>query len=125
MDYNATTPMEPDVIQVISEALHEAWGNPSSNYTTGVKYLLFGSKQKLYLIDNEKNSQNLFLNSFFFYYSLGNVVFPGVMAKAIINQSRQSVARMVGGKAEDIVFTSGGTEVTTVENHRLSLSDPL
>lgn len=35
------------------------------------------------------------------------------MAKDIINQSRHNVARMVGGRAEDIVFTSGGTEVTT------------
>ena len=42
-----------------------------------------------------------------------SLIFPGAMAKALINQSRQNVARMVGGKAEDIIFTSGGTEVTT------------
>lgn len=60
MDYNATTPMEPEVIQVISEALHEAWGNPSSNYITGVKYLLFGSKQKLYLIDDKEKKVRIF-----------------------------------------------------------------
>lgn len=29
----------------------------------------------------------------------------------MIHQSRENVARMVGGKAEDIIFTSGGTEV--------------
>lgn len=29
----------------------------------------------------------------------------------MINQSRENVARMVGSKAEDIIFTSGGTEV--------------
>ncbi|XP_012716724.2 selenocysteine lyase [Fundulus heteroclitus] len=75
MDYNATTPMEPEVIQVISEALLEAWGNPSSNHLAGA------------------------------------------MAKAIINQSRQNVARMVGGKAEDIVFTSGGTEANNLVLH--------
>lgn len=45
MDYNATTPMEPEVIQVITEALHEAWGNPSSNYIAGVTYLSFKSNQ--------------------------------------------------------------------------------
>lgn len=38
-------------------------------------------------------------------------IFSGAKAKAIINQSRENVARMVGGKAEDIIFTSGGTEV--------------
>ncbi|XP_038138324.1 selenocysteine lyase [Cyprinodon tularosa] len=86
MDYNATTPMEPEVIQVITEALHEAWGNPSSNYIAGA------------------------------------------MAKAIISRSRENVARMVGGKAEDIIFTSGGTEAnnlvlhTAVEHFRKSRS---
>ncbi|XP_071373720.1 selenocysteine lyase [Centroberyx affinis] len=75
MDYNATTPLEPEVIQTISEALQEAWGNPSSSYT------------------------------------------PGANAKAMINQSRANVARMVGGKAEDIIFTSGGTEANNLVFH--------
>lgn len=35
MDYNATTPLEPEVIQAISEALQHAWGNPSSSYIAG------------------------------------------------------------------------------------------
>lgn len=39
---------------------------------------------------------------------------PGAKAKAMINQSRENVARMVGGRAEDIIFTSGGTEVIQV-----------
>jgi len=38
MDYNATTPLEPQVIQAISEALQDAWGNPSSNYIAGEEY---------------------------------------------------------------------------------------
>lgn len=42
---------------------------------------------------------------------LESFLFLGTKAKAIINQSRENVARMVGGKAEDIIFTSGGTEV--------------
>ncbi|XP_068599822.1 selenocysteine lyase [Brachionichthys hirsutus] len=75
MDYNATTPLEPEVIQSISEALQEAWGNPSSSYIAGAK------------------------------------------AKAVINQSREKVARMVGGTAEDIIFTSGGTEANNMVLH--------
>ncbi|XP_033996819.1 selenocysteine lyase isoform X2 [Trematomus bernacchii] len=75
MDYNATTPLEPEVIQAISDALQDAWGNPSSSYIAGAK------------------------------------------AKAIINQSRENVARMVGGKAEDIIFTSGGTEANNLVLH--------
>lgn len=35
MDYNATTPLEPEVIQAMTEAMQEAWGNPSSPYPAG------------------------------------------------------------------------------------------
>lgn len=35
MDYNATTPLEPAVIQAVTEAMKEAWGNPSSSYMAG------------------------------------------------------------------------------------------
>lgn len=75
MDYNATTPCEPEVVQAITDALLEAWGNPSSGYVAGTK------------------------------------------ARQIINQSRESVASMVGGKAEDIIFTSGGTEANNLVFH--------
>ncbi|CAL8252344.1 unnamed protein product [Merluccius merluccius] len=75
MDYNATTPLEPAVIQAVSEALRDAWGNPSSNYIAGAK------------------------------------------AKALICNARKDVATMVGGTAEDIVFTSGGTEANNLVFH--------
>uniref|UniRef100_A0A3Q3WAM4 Selenocysteine lyase n=1 Tax=Mola mola TaxID=94237 RepID=A0A3Q3WAM4_MOLML len=75
MDYNATTPLEPEVIRVVSEALQDAWGNPSSSYIAGAK------------------------------------------AKAMITEARENVARMVGGKAEDIIFTSGGTEANNLVLH--------
>lgn len=68
MDYNATTPLEPAVIQAVTEAMQEAWGNPSSSYPAGRK------------------------------------------AKDIINTAREHVAKMIGGKPQDVVFTSGGTE---------------
>ena len=37
MDYNATTPLAPSVIQVIQESLVTGWANPSSSYQVGVK----------------------------------------------------------------------------------------
>ncbi|XP_054556165.1 selenocysteine lyase [Talpa occidentalis] len=37
MDYNATTPLEPEVIQAVVEAMRDAWGNPSSPYPAGRK----------------------------------------------------------------------------------------
>lgn len=33
----------------------------------------------------------------------------------MIKQSRESVARLVGGQPQDIIFTSGGTEVCVHE----------
>ncbi|XP_063162947.1 selenocysteine lyase [Candoia aspera] len=35
LDYNATTPLAPEVIEAVKEAMHEAWGNPSSSYEAG------------------------------------------------------------------------------------------
>ncbi|XP_049470527.1 selenocysteine lyase isoform X1 [Panthera uncia] len=75
MDYNATTPLEPEVIQVMTEAMREAWGNPSSPYPTGKK------------------------------------------AKDIIDTARDNLAKMIGGKPQDIIFTSGGTESNNLVIH--------
>ncbi|XP_065097134.1 selenocysteine lyase isoform X2 [Paramisgurnus dabryanus] len=86
MDYNATTPVDPEVVRAITEALTDAWGNPSSNYL------------------------------------------PGLKAKDTIYHSRDTIARMVGGNAADIIFTSGGTEAnnlvfhTAVEHFRKSMA---
>ncbi|XP_060567870.1 selenocysteine lyase-like [Ruditapes philippinarum] len=68
LDYNATTPLEPEVVESIQDALKSAWGNPSSSHHAGKS------------------------------------------AKALIDQARENVARMLGAKSSDIVFTSGGTE---------------
>ncbi|KAM8788827.1 selenocysteine lyase isoform 2-T2 [Rhynchonycteris naso] len=37
MDCNATTPLEPEVVRTVTEAMREAWGNPSSSYPAGRK----------------------------------------------------------------------------------------
>nr|XP_044607198.1 selenocysteine lyase isoform X3 [Equus asinus] len=75
MDCNATTPLEPEVIQAVTEAMREAWGNPSSAYPAGRK------------------------------------------AKDIINAARENLAKMIGGKPQDIIFTSGGTESNNLVIH--------
>jgi cysteine desulfurase len=74
LDYNATTPMDAAVIEKITSALHDAWGNASSNHSLGLK------------------------------------------AKGIVDSSRSYVAQMVNAVAQDIVFTSGGTEVSSSRN---------
>ncbi|XP_028391991.1 selenocysteine lyase-like, partial [Dendronephthya gigantea] len=37
LDYNATTPLAPSVLQIINETLRDAWGNPSSSHVAGKK----------------------------------------------------------------------------------------
>ncbi|XP_014444598.1 selenocysteine lyase [Tupaia chinensis] len=75
MDYNATTPLEPAVIQAVTEAMREAWGNPSSAYPAGRK------------------------------------------AKELIDAARENLAKMIGAKPQDMVFTSGGTESNNLVIH--------
>ncbi|KAM6178456.1 selenocysteine lyase [Rhynchocyon petersi] len=75
MDYNATTPLDAEVIQAMTEAMWTAWGNPSSSYAAGRK------------------------------------------AKGIINTARRNLAKMIGGRPQDIIFTSGGTESNNLVIH--------
>ena len=35
LDYNATTPLEGEVLDAIQTALKDAWANPSSTYAPG------------------------------------------------------------------------------------------
>ncbi len=36
LDYNATTPIAPEVIEAMVAVLREVWGNPSSSHALGV-----------------------------------------------------------------------------------------
>lgn len=36
LDYNATTPLAPEVLHVTTTALRDAWANPSSSHTAGI-----------------------------------------------------------------------------------------
>uniref|UniRef100_A0A8D2NPM7 Selenocysteine lyase n=1 Tax=Zosterops lateralis melanops TaxID=1220523 RepID=A0A8D2NPM7_ZOSLA len=75
LDYNATTPLAPEVVQAVWDAMCQAWGNPSSSHPAGRK------------------------------------------AKELVGSARESLARMIGGRPEDIVFTSGGTEANNMVIH--------
>ena len=70
VDFNATTPMAPEVICSISDALQNNWANPSSASLIGER------------------------------------------AKKIIENARNQIAKMLNGNSSDILFTSGGTEVS-------------
>ncbi len=67
-DHNATTPVDPAVLDIVSRALRDDFGNPSSVHHFGQR------------------------------------------AKAVLDEARTAVARLVGGEPSEVVFTSGGTE---------------
>lgn len=68
LDNAATTPMAPEVIEVMISALQENFGNPSSTHAFGRK------------------------------------------SKALLENARRTVARLLNCEPSEIIFTSGGTE---------------
>jgi cysteine desulfurase len=68
LDYNGTTPHDPEVIAVMRPYLETEFGNPSSSHWYGIR------------------------------------------PKKAVEKARQQVAGMLNCEAEDVFFTSGGTE---------------
>lgn len=68
LDFNATTPLAPEVAQALDRASRRVFGNPSSIHA------------------------------------------PGREAKALLNEGRAALARLVGCAASEVIFTSSGTE---------------
>ncbi len=50
LDYNATTPVAPEVLEVISVALKDHWANPSSGHDDG-RELKLGNSYSLHAIN--------------------------------------------------------------------------
>lgn len=74
LDYNASTPVAPEVAAVMRAAMDGPFGNPSSQH------------------------------------------WAGAPARALVDRARQQVAALLGCSAEEVVFTSGGSEAN---NHAL------
>src|SRR6266850_791432 len=68
LDYNATTPVEPEVLDAMLPYFSGEFGNAASIHT------------------------------------------PGQRARAAVETAREQVAALIGGRPQEIVFTSGGTE---------------
>jgi len=68
LDNNASTPVDPEVVDTICTALRTDFGNPSSPHPIGLR------------------------------------------ARASVEKAREQVAGLIGSLAEEIFFTSGGTE---------------
>jgi cysteine desulfurase len=74
LDFNATTPVDPAVLDAMLPYLSADYANPSSIHT------------------------------------------PGQRARAVVETAREQVAALIGGKPQEIIFTSGGTES---DNHAI------
>jgi len=68
LDYAATTPADPEVVQAMLPYFHDAFGNPSAIYSYGQE------------------------------------------AKNAVEEARTKVARLIGARDDEIVFTGSGTE---------------
>ncbi|EHB08732.1 Selenocysteine lyase [Heterocephalus glaber] len=134
MDHNATTPLESEVIQAVTEAMREAWGNPSSPYPAGrkAKDIIAASREALARMLGGKPQDIVFTSGGTeghprtaldlghqrpLGHSVRDAATEGRKAKDIIAASREALARMLGGKPQDIVFTSGGTESNNLVIH--------
>jgi len=74
LDYNATTPVEPQVLEAMLPYFSGEFGNAASIHT------------------------------------------PGQRSRAAVETAREQVAALIGARAQEIVFTSGGTES---DNHAI------
>lgn len=74
LDFNATTPVEPEVLDAMLPYFSAEFGNAASIHT------------------------------------------PGQTARAAVETAREQVAALIGARAQEIVFTSGGTES---DNHAI------
>jgi cysteine desulfurase len=80
LDYNATTPVEPEVLDAMLPYFSGDYGNAASIHTTGQK------------------------------------------ARSAVETAREQVAALIGAQAQEVVFTSGGTES---DNHAIfGIFDP-
>lgn len=74
LDYNATTPIDPAVVEAMLPYLHREFGNPSSSHDLGKR------------------------------------------AHDAVEAARVRVAALLGAQADEVIFTSGGTEAS---NHAI------
>ncbi|MFZ5894831.1 MAG: cysteine desulfurase family protein [Myxococcota bacterium] len=72
LDYNATTPILPEVVDAMLPFLREQFGNPSSTHSYGAR------------------------------------------ARSAVETARNQVAELLGCDADEVVFTSGGTEANNL-----------
>lgn len=82
LDHNATTPPDPEVVELVAELMRENWANPGSRHSFGRK------------------------------------------ARRVLEDSRESIAAILGADPDELLFTSGGTESNNLALNGLLLPAP-
>ena len=82
LDYNATTPVREEVLEIMNRVARDCYANPSS------------------------------------------IHFPGRRAKTVMDESRETIANVLGVKPSEIIFTSGGTESDNLAVAGIALGRP-
>lgn len=82
LDNNATTPVHPEVVEVIARHLRDGFANPGSRHGAGRR------------------------------------------ARVILEDARESIARILGADSSEVIFTSGGTESTNLAIFGLTAGRP-
>ena len=61
MDYNATTPLEKEVVEAINKSLEQNWSNPSSQYKEGkeAKVAINSARSSIAQMINAKSPQDI------------------------------------------------------------------
>ena len=82
LDNNATTPVHPEVVEVVARCMREGFANPGSRHVAGRR------------------------------------------ARVILEDARETVARILGADPAEVIFTSGGTESSNQAIFGLTSSRP-
>lgn len=92
LDYNATTPVAPEVAHAIAPFLHEAFGNPSSSHTYGqlAREAVLGARRSVAELIGAKPAE---------------IVFTGCATEAN-NLAVMGVARALGASKRHLVISA-------------------
>jgi cysteine desulfurase len=82
LDNNATTPIHPEVVEVVARTFRDAYANPGSKHGAGRR------------------------------------------ARVVLEDARESIARILGAEPEEVIFTSGGTESSNLAVFGLTSGQP-
>lgn len=88
LDYNATTPLEDEVLSSIHCALRDAWGNPSSSHSAGkkAKSVIFAARNSIAAMINSTSDDVIFTSGG---TEANNMVFHSALSHFVMSSRKQ------------------------------------